>query len=57
MNSRLAYVLGASVRPGYRCAVDLLTRANRFRDVAPDASVVEAERDEETGGRSARRGR
>src|SRR5437870_4343079 len=40
VNSRLAYVLEAVVRaPEYRCAVDMLTRANRFSDTAPDASV------------------
>jgi Uma2 family endonuclease len=50
-NGRLAYVLGASVRAGFRCAVDMLTRASRHSDVAPDASVFPAARDAQTGGR------
>jgi hypothetical protein len=49
--SQLAYVLGASVSQGFRCAVDMLTRADRFSDVAPDASVFPVERDPETGHR------
>jgi Uma2 family endonuclease len=48
---QLAYVLGALVRPTFRCAVDMLTRADRFSDVAPDASVFPVERDPETGRR------
>ncbi|WP_437946685.1 Uma2 family endonuclease [Sorangium sp. So ce296] len=35
----LTYVLGAHVAPGYRGAVDMLTRADEGSDYAPDASV------------------
>lgn len=47
----LAYVLRAHVKPGFNVAVDMLTRSGLENDFAPDASVYEAERDAETGGR------
>jgi len=47
----LAYVLRAHVRAGFNVAVDMLTRSGLENDFAPDASVYEAERDTETGGR------
>jgi Uma2 family endonuclease len=47
----LAYLLGAHVGPGYRWAVDMLTRTSETSDFAPDASVFAAERDPDTGGR------
>lgn len=47
----LAYVLRAHVKPEFLVAVDLLTRSGKENDFAPDASVYEAERDPETGGR------
>jgi hypothetical protein len=50
-NSLLAYVLGAAVRPGFRCAVDMLTRVGALSDFAPDVSVFPEARDEQTGGR------
>jgi hypothetical protein len=50
-NCQLAYVLQASVRVGFRAAVDMLTRVNRTSEFAPDASVFPAEADPETGGR------
>ena len=36
---RLAYILSALVRPEFQAAVDMLTRADRHSDVAPDACV------------------
>jgi hypothetical protein len=36
---QLAYVLFALVRPEFQAAVDMLTRADRYSDVAPDACV------------------
>jgi Uma2 family endonuclease len=36
---RLAYILSALVRPEFDAAVDMLTRADRYSDVAPDACV------------------
>jgi Uma2 family endonuclease len=50
-NCRLAYVLQASVRPGFRAAVDMLTRVDRISEFAPDASVFPEETDPATGGR------
>jgi hypothetical protein len=50
-NCQLAYVLQASVREGFRAAVDMLTRVNRTSEFAPDASVFPAEPDPDTGGR------
>jgi Uma2 family endonuclease len=47
----LAYVLRAHVKPEFKVAVDMLTRTSTENDFAPDASVYEAARDEETGGR------
>jgi Uma2 family endonuclease len=47
----LAALLSAHLLPGYRGAVDMLVRANRFSDFAPDACIFPAERDPETGGR------
>jgi hypothetical protein len=47
----LAYVLRAHVNPGFNVAVDMLTRTSKVSDFAPAASVYEAERDPETGGR------
>jgi hypothetical protein len=47
----LAYLLRAHVAPGYRGAVDMLTRTSHTSDFAPDASVYPAERDPATGGR------
>jgi Putative restriction endonuclease len=47
----LAYLLGAHVAPGYRGAVDLLTRTDDASDFAPDASVFAEEPDPRTGGR------
>jgi Putative restriction endonuclease len=47
----LAYVLGAHVVPGYRGAVDMLTRTSKRNDFAPDASIFPAEPDSATGGR------
>jgi Uma2 family endonuclease len=51
MHLDLAYVLCAHVAPGYRAAVDMLTRTGHTSDFAPDASVYPAERDPATGGR------
>jgi Uma2 family endonuclease len=50
-SGELVFVLRAAVRPEFRCAVDMLTRADRYSDVAPDASVFPSARDPETGGR------
>ncbi len=47
----LAYLLGAHVAPGYAAAIDMLTRADRTSDFAPDASVFPVGTDPETGGR------
>lgn len=43
-NGELAFVLRAVAKSGFRCAVDMLTRADRYSDVAPDASIFPAER-------------
>jgi hypothetical protein len=51
VNGQLLFVLCASVRPGFLCAVGLLTRTDRGSDFAPDASVFPEARDEQTGGR------
>ena len=48
---RLAYVLAAHVAPGFRGAVDMLTRTSADSDFAPDASVYPEGPDTETGGR------
>src|SRR5688572_11201864 len=40
----LAYLLRAHVAPGYRGAVDMLTRTSHTSDFAPDASVYPAAR-------------
>jgi Uma2 family endonuclease len=47
----LGYLLAAHVAPGYRGALDMLTRTSETSDYAPDASVFAGERDPETGGR------
>jgi Uma2 family endonuclease len=47
----LGYLLRAHLAPGYRAAVEMLTRTSRVSDYAPDASVFPAERDPQTGGR------
>ena len=47
----LATLLRSHLKPGYLCAVDMLMRANRFSDFAPDASIFPEARDPETGGR------
>jgi Putative restriction endonuclease len=47
----LTYLLGAHVAPGYRGAVDLLSRTDEVSDFAPDASVYADEPDPATGGR------
>ena len=43
----LAYVLAAHVAPGYRGAVDMLTRTSATSDFAPDASVFRPREDGE----------
>lgn len=50
-HSNVDFVLRAHARPSYAVAVDMLTRANRFSDVAPDISVFPEARDPATGGR------
>lgn len=50
-HATLAYVLSAHVKHGFNVAVDMLTRTSKDNDFAPDASVYEAERNPETGGR------
>jgi len=47
----LTYVLGAHLAKGYRGAIDMLTRTGHTSDFAPDASVFNAERDRQSGGR------
>lgn len=47
----LAYVLGAHVAPGFRVALDMLTRTDAASDFAPDASVYPLSPDPATGGR------
>lgn len=50
-HSALAHVLAGCLAPGYESAVDMLTRADRKTDVAPDVSVFPAGDDPTTGGR------
>jgi Uma2 family endonuclease len=47
----LGYLLAAHVAPGYRGALDMLTRTSETSDFAPDASVFAGQRDPATGGR------
>ncbi len=47
----LATLLRSHLKPGYLCAVDMLMRANRFSDFAPDASIFPKAKDPKTGGR------
>ncbi|MCU0686372.1 MAG: Uma2 family endonuclease [Polyangiaceae bacterium] len=47
----LAFVLRAHTAPGYRFAVDMLTRTDEASDFAPDASIFLDEPDPRTGGR------
>ena len=47
----LAALLHAHARRGFRGAVDMLMRAHRYSDFAPDASLFPEERDPVTGGR------
>ena len=50
--TRISHIsLRAHVKAGFNVAVDMLTRSSMENDFAPDASVYEAARDEETGGR------
>ena len=50
-HSKLAALLEAHAAAHYNVAVDMLTRTSAKNDMAPDASVFEAARDPETGGR------
>ncbi len=50
-HSKIAALLAAHVVAAYRVAVDMLTRTSEKNDMAPDASVFPAARDDETGGR------
>jgi hypothetical protein len=50
-HTEVTHVLRGCLAPGYRAAVDMLTRTDRRNDAAPDVSVVAVERDPETGGR------
>jgi hypothetical protein len=50
-HTEVTHVLRGCLAPGYRAAVDMLTRTDRRNDAAPDVSVVAIERDPETGGR------
>jgi Uma2 family endonuclease len=47
----LSFLLGAHLAPGFKGAVDMLTRADRHSDFAPDAAVFEIARNPRTGGR------
>ncbi|HEU4537385.1 MAG TPA: Uma2 family endonuclease [Polyangiaceae bacterium] len=47
----LAFVLRAHTAPGYRFAVDMLTRTDRASDFAPDASIFPEGDDPKTGRR------
>ena len=50
-HTEVAHLLRACLAKGYRVAVDMLTRATKTTDAAPDVSVFPVERDPETGGR------
>ncbi len=50
-HSELTYVLRAPTAPGYRCAVDMLTRTSEASDIAPDCSIFPEAPDPVTGGR------
>jgi hypothetical protein len=50
-HSKIAALLEAYAAGGYDVAVDMLTRTSEKGDMAPDASVFPAARDEATGGR------
>jgi Uma2 family endonuclease len=47
----LAFVLRAHTAPGYRCAVEMLTRTDKTSDFAPDASIYPEGADPTTGKR------
>lgn len=50
-HSNVDFVIRAHTKPSFAVAVDMLTRANRFSDLAPDISVFPEARDPNTGGR------
>ena len=50
-HSKISALLQAYAADGYAVAVDMLTRTSETGDMAPDASVYPAARDEQTGGR------
>jgi Putative restriction endonuclease len=50
-HTEVAHLLRACLAKGYRVAVDMLTRATKTTDAAPDVSIFPVERDPETGGR------
>jgi hypothetical protein len=50
-HTEVALLLRGCLAPGYRVAIDMLTRMTRTTDAAPDVSVFPVERDAKTGGR------
>jgi hypothetical protein len=50
-HAEVALLLRGCLAPGYSVAIDMLTRATRKTDVAPDVSIYPSERSPHTGGR------
>ena len=50
-HSNLGFVVRGHARASFSVATDMLTRVNRFSDIAPDISVFPTARDPVTGGR------
>lgn len=48
---QLPAVLGSVLAPGYKGAVDMLTRPEKVTNFAPDVSILPTARDPQTGGR------